>query len=100
MLRAANEGIRTPPGADFHGLAEDGLLLLAPRTPAEKADEDAAAALHVRRLTNRHGCPGKCQRQEHPADVQFCLDWLMALKLMPDPVKAKRKRKESRGTAS
>jgi hypothetical protein len=63
-------------------------------TPETEARERADARMYVRRLANRHGCPGRCDRPEHRRDVAAAAEWLDALFTEPRP-KRKTSTKES-----
>lgn len=72
---------RTPkPRATFSEASDHEHVLANPRGTARlDALERSLAALHVRRLANRHGCDGKCDEPEHALDVAAMREALQAL---------------------
>lgn len=70
------------PGPAINDLNDDAVLLMPVLTPAQKRAEHGGAEQMVRRLANRHGCEGLCDRPEHADDAALMAAMLAMLGLI------------------
>ena len=79
--RAHSDAVKERPGGvDSWGRGDALLAHVDLELPA-----CAAADVYVRRLANRHDCPGRCDRPEHYGDAVAAGDVLLALGLREPP---------------
>ena len=69
----------SPPKRPVGGLFDANEAALAPLPLA--AGADVLAERMLRRLANRHGCPGRCRRKVHERDVEALRDVLQIMGL-------------------
>jgi len=77
-IGAADRPWKPPTSPD---LLDDGLLYMPRQNELLAALERDLARWHVRRLANRHGCPGRCEDPAHATDVAAGLEVLEELGL-------------------